>query len=156
MQDPYIEELERLRRDPRIRRMADFEQHKGNNTLGHVCHVAHMSHKLTRRLHLRVNDHSLLVGALLHDYYLYDFRDHPMGAYRHGTTHAQLALENALRDFPDLALGAREQNIIYSHMWPLNLTHLPRCKEAWVVTVADKVCAASEMLRGACRGLSAR
>ena len=141
--DTYTEALEALKNDPDIRVMRQFRQHTVSNTFNHVCHVARMSHKIEKKLHVKVDEKSLLRGAVLHDYYLYDFREHPMSAYRHGTSHAGTALKNAEEKFN---LNETEKNIIYSHMWPLNLTHIPRCREAWIVTLADKICAFEEMV----------
>ncbi len=143
MRDSYIEELNRIKRDPKIQRLRKYEQHKCSNTYEHVCHVARMSHKIEKKLHVNVDEKSMLRGAILHDYYLYDFRDNPVGAYEHGTKHAEIALENAEKEFQ---LNDIERDIIYSHMWPLNITHLPRTKEAWLVTAADKICAVQEMV----------
>ncbi|MEE0955971.1 MAG: HD domain-containing protein [Eubacterium sp.] len=140
--DPYMEELHRFADLPNVKIMGQFSQHKTSNTLAHVCHVATVSHKIEKALFLHVDEEALLKGAMLHDYYLYDFHQHPVSAYRHGTGHAVIALTNAEKVFP---LNSKERNIIYSHMWPLNLTHIPKCREAWIVTVADKICAIEEM-----------
>ena len=138
----YTEEYEKMQQYPRVLLMKQYSQHAGSNTYAHVCHVAEMSHKIEKGLRLRnIDEKAMLRGAMLHDYYQYDFRDHPIGPWRHGTTHAGKALKNAEEAF---SLSDKERNIIYSHMWPLNLTHLPRSREAWVVSVADKVCAAQE------------
>ncbi len=140
----FEQHLNTLTSDPRIRQMKQYEQHTVSTTYDHVCHVARMSHTIVTKLHINCEEEELIKGALLHDYYLYDFRQHPdMGAYEHGTSHAENALKNAELDFE---LTDRERNIIYSHMWPLNLTHLPKCKEAWIVTLADKICAFNEMV----------
>ena len=42
-------------------------------------------------------------------------------------------------------LFIKEQNIIISHMWPL-ARRMPRCPEAAVVNLADKLCATAEVL----------
>ncbi len=143
----FEKHLREMTGDPRIRQMKNYEQHTVSTTYDHVCHVARMSNRIVQRmpagLRRSVSEQELLRGALLHDYYLYDFRENPMSAYRHGTSHAELALENASEEFD---LTEREKGIIYSHMWPLNLTHLPRSKEAWIVTLADKICAIQEMV----------
>lgn len=138
----FNEEYEKMKNDPRILLMKQFHQHAGNNTYDHVCHVAEMSRKIEKGLRLQgIDEKALLRGALLHDYYQYAFRDHPISAWKHGTGHAGTALENAEAAF---TLSERERNIIYSHMWPLNLTHMPRSREAWIVSCADKICAVQE------------
>ncbi len=139
----YERKLIQIKRDPKIQRLHKYQQHTVSNTYDHVFHVARMSHTISKNLHLKVSEDEMLRGAILHDYYLYDFREKPMGAYAHGTSHAAVALKNAEKDYH---LTDREKNIIYSHMWPLNLTHFPKCKEAWVVTAADKICAFQEMV----------
>ena len=40
----------------------------------------------------------------------------------------------------------REKNAIVSHMFPLAV-HLPRCREAVAVNMADKLCAVLEVVR---------
>ncbi len=37
------------------------------------------------------------------------------------------------------------QSIIRTHMWPLTLFHVPASREAWIVTIADKLCGAGEI-----------
>lgn len=140
--DRYMAELHRFAELPDVKIMGQFAQHKTSNTLAHVCHVASVSHKIEKALSIDLDEEAMLKGAMLHDYYLYDFHQHPISAYRHGTGHAMTALSNAEKVF---SLNSKERNIIYSHMWPLNLTHIPRCREAWVVTLADKICAIEEM-----------
>jgi len=58
--------------------------------------------------------------------------------------HPKLAVSNAEKRF---SLNNRERNIIYSHMWPIPGAPLPRSKEAWLVCIADKLCAHREMRR---------
>ena len=81
-------------------------------------------------------------GALLHDYFLYDWHEKNAGHRFHGFIHAGRALQNAKNDFE---LTRREENIISRHMFPLNIVP-PMCKEAWLVCLADKICASKETI----------
>ena len=121
--------------------MKDHCQHGRVTTLAHVTRVARMSLKLARGLRLRVSEHELVRGAMLHDYYLYDW--HEPSHERHATKHPLRAEANAMQDFD---LTAKERNIIVSHMWPLPPTRVPASREAWLVCVADKWCSLQETL----------
>ena len=140
--DKFVEVVRSLLRDPRIRQMRKYSQHESSNSLKHSIHVAKTGFALAEKLHIKIDEEVLAVGALLHDYYLYDIEESGYSDYRHGTVHPRIALDNAMRDFP---LDRKEQNIIRSHMWPLTLFHYPQSKEAWVITMADKYCAVREM-----------
>ncbi len=131
--------------DPRVQRMQRYSQHQGNTTYQHCLNVANQSYRLAKVLHLKIDGKSLAVGAMLHDYYLYSTGDMDIGSYTHGVSHPQTALQNAEQCF---TLNERERNIIESHMWPLTLTHLPKGREAVLVSLADKYCALIEMCMG--------
>lgn len=141
-----------------------LESEKFINTKKHIQHgdvsvnqhcksVAKVSLIINRFLHASGNEKDIVRGALLHDYFLYDWhcQKRQKGEIMHGFTHAGKALVNAKKDY---MLNQVQQNIIGSHMWPLNITKLPRCKEAWIVTAADKYCSLMETLhihRGNCK-----
>ncbi len=89
----------------------------------------------------KVDLHSLVRAALLHDYFLYDWHDWDDGAHRlHGFTHGQAALRNAVRDF---RLNAIERDSIACHMFPMTLKP-PSYIEGYLVTMADKISATRE------------
>ena len=88
------------------------------------------------------NEKALAVACMFHDYYLYDIKDEHLGPWHHGTRHASIAIRNAEKVYP---LNNLEKEIIRSHMWPLNITQIPASREAWLVCLADKVCAVEEM-----------
>ena len=125
-----------------FKRLQNFVQHGNISTYTHSIRVAKRSFDLARRFKLNINEKELLKGALLHDYFLYDWHVH--GDKLHGYHHPHIALKNAGRDF---GLTRKEKNIIKSHMWPLTLTHIPKSKEAVLVCIADKICSVEETLK---------
>ena len=128
---------------PRVALMAGYVQHGQTTTLEHVAAVAYLSLALVRWLGLHCNVRALVRGALLHDYYLYDWHDHNAAPDNwHGFTHPRHALRNAEKDFPDLT--DLERDIIAHHMFPL-VPSPPRHKEALVVSLVDKICSTVEV-----------
>ena len=122
-----------LLRSPEVRRMNGFLQHGRTSCLQHSLAVAYVSLCLRRLLHMRADRYSLVRGALLHDFFLYDWHEKHAGHNLHGWTHPATALRNARQRF---ALNTVEQNIISSHMWPFTLRRLPRSREAMLVNLA--------------------
>ena len=135
--------LRDLRCSAVVRRMQAFTQHGKISTYDHCERVARLSYWLNRRLHLRADERVLLRGAMLHDFFLYDWHENDDSHRWHGFTHANAARENAVKHF---RISQGEAHVIASHMWPLNLTRLPRTREAWIVCLADKWCSLQETL----------
>ncbi len=128
---------------PRALRMNDFSQHGRITTYAHCYRVAMFSYRLIQRLRIKADLSVLLVGAFLHDMFLYDW--HTIGRMNpyHATNHAELACRNAVRYFD---IDESTQHVIRSHMWPVNITRLPRSREAVIVNIADKWCSLVETL----------
>ena len=123
--------------------MKRFIQHGRISTYEHVLSVTRFSFYLNRRLHLGASDSELVRGAFLHDFYLYDWHISDSHERLHGFHHPSVALKNAMRLY---TLSPVEQNIIQSHMLPLTLFSLPRCRAAVIVCLADKICSTYETL----------
>lgn len=123
----------------------NYIQHGTIPVHSHCIDVARKSIALNRLLHIHCNERELIRGALLHDYFLYDWHDKNRENYQffHGFYHPGIALRNASREY---CLTPREKDIIKKHMWPLTVSP-PRCREAWIVTTADKYCSTLETLR---------
>ena len=108
----------------------------------HCISVAYVSLIIAKKLHIKVDRKALVRGALLHDYFLYDWHEKGGGHKLHGFRHPYSALRNASRDFK---LNNIEENVILRHMFPLTPIP-PKCREAWIVCMADKYCSAKETM----------
>ena len=128
----------------KVLRMNKYIQHGNTNCLEHCVAVAYISFYIARKMHIRCDDNSLIRGALLHDYFLYDWHEKDIAHKWHGFRHAGKALENAVQDFD---LTDIEKDIIVKHMFPLNIK-LPRYRESYIVTIADKICSSYEVIYG--------
>ncbi len=121
-----------------------YIQH-GNMTVNdHCIHVAEYSLFFSKKLPISCSRKELIRGALLHDYFLYDWHipDEKNPHKLHGFYHPGVALRNASMDYK---LTPREREIIKKHMWPLTVVP-PTCREAWIVTAADKWCSLMETI----------
>lgn len=130
----------------RVQEMKRFVQHGSVSTYEHCLSVARLSYRIDRALGQRCDPKVLLVGALLHDFYLYDWHDDDGGTHRlHGFRHAKTACLNARQCFD---IDEKTGRVIESHMWPLNPERVPPFREAWIVCVADKCVSLHETLFG--------
>ncbi len=120
----------------------EYIQHGSMTVNNHCLNVAKYSLFISRKLPVCFNEKELVRGALLHDYFLYDWHDkeHVSIFKLHGFYHPGIALTNAEKEYD---LTPREKDIIKKHMWPLTIKP-PMCREAWVVTTADKWCSLLE------------
>ena len=121
-------------------------QHGNMTVHNHCMDVARYSLLINKKLHVHCNKRDLIRGALLHDYFLYDWHDKTALANRqrlHGFHHPLTALRNAEKEYK---LNDIQRDIIRKHMWPLSVVP-PMCREAWVVTTADKYCSLMETLK---------
>lgn len=140
------QELENLYQDflnnEKILKMKDIPMHRGSNCYIHSFKVAKLAIKRALR-HKVVDLKAVLVGAILHDYYLYDWRVDKDKKMRHLKDHPYIAIKNAEEDFD---IDEDVKKIIKSHMWPINIKDFPSSKEARIVTLADKAVAFEEAM----------
>lgn len=121
----------------------EFVQHGTTSLYQHCISVAYRSVVLAVALHANVDLRSMIRGALLHDYYLYDWHDKEARSKLHGFHHPRIAFENAQREFP---LNSIESDIIRKHMFPLT-PKPPKYRESWIICIADKLCSIQETLK---------
>lgn len=128
-----------------FKKTREYFQHGNVRVHQHSIDVAKTSLLWSGFLPFVFREREMVRGALLHDYFLYDWHDKSVERRPlHGFFHPDTALKNAERDFK---LSDCERNIIKNHMWPLTIRHIPTCREAWLVTAADKYCSLLETLR---------
>ncbi len=140
----FWEEVRQVCSSSRMNKSRTFYQHGKISIYVHSLRVAYICYYWVKKYHLHVDEKALIRGALLHDYFLYDWHDKEHEHKRpHGFFHPSAALCNAKQDF---ILTRKEENIIQRHMFPLTLIP-PGCKEAWLVCMADKVCSTRETVR---------
>jgi uncharacterized protein len=122
-------------KNPNFRQLGKYNHHGGISIRRHVLCVAFLCYKKGRNMK-NINLNELIKGALLHDYYLYDWHKRSSHKGLHGFNHPLIAKNNALRDF---SLTPKEENMIRAHMWPLSFFTFPLSKEAWLLCHYDKI-----------------
>ena len=136
--------LSALQSNRHVQDMKKYTHHGKVSTFEHCEKVANLSYEIDKSLSLNADLNVLLMGAMLHDFYLYDWHECDDGRHRlHGFKHASTANENARKYF---AVDDKTSHVILSHMWPLNIKKLPCSKEAWIVWAVDKIVSIDETL----------
>ena len=140
----YCKILTELKADSQVQGMREYKQHGKVSTLEHCESVARLSYRINKYLALNSDLKVLAEGAMLHDFYLYDWHHEDGGRHKwHGFTHAKTASLNAQRHF---RVNHRVSQVIECHMWPLNLRSVPKSREAWIVCFVDKCISLYETL----------
>jgi uncharacterized membrane protein/HD superfamily phosphodiesterase len=121
-----------------------LHQHHNSSIFDHVMDVSYFSYRACK--FLKLDYKSAARGALLHDFFLYDWRNHdipdlPEDKF-HGIEHPKIALANAEKHF---ILNDIEKDSVIKHMWPLTLIP-PKYKESFIVSFADKYLASKEFV----------
>ncbi len=127
----------------KYKKIDEFIQHGNTSCFWHSIAVAYFSFRILKLFKIKCDKKSLMKGAILHDYFLYDWHDDNKPCKWHGFKHPQIALKNATKDFD---LNHKEKDIIKRHMFPLTVIP-PRYKEGVIVCIADKICAVYEIFK---------
>lgn len=118
--------------------MKNYRQHFDTSCFDHCYLAAYYCYFICKKFKLDYK--SATRAAMLHDLFLYDWRDknshRPFHAFHHGKT----ACINACKLF---TLNKKEQDIIIRHMWPVTLA-FPNSIEGLILTFVDKYCALHE------------
>lgn len=139
--EPYRSIIEEIWTNERLHDMERYIQHRDLNCLEHSLFVSYKSYQVCRKL--GCDEIAVARGALLHDFFLYDWHKERRSEKLHGFAHPEIALENAETHFE---LSEMEKDIILKHMWPLTLNKMPKYKESLIVSLIDKYCTTVELI----------
>ena len=113
--DLTIREMCRLGRDVLENRdmqaLRTFPQHGTVSRYEHCLAVCYIALRLADKWRVRVDRRSMVRGALLHDFFMYNWNDPASMRPLHGFTHAREALCNAQKQFE---LNEIERDVIKS------------------------------------------
>ena len=112
--------------------------HHGISRFDHSCRVSYYSYKLTKALGLNYKE--VARAGLLHDFFLSENKT-KKEKFLSMFSHSKKSLKNSEQIF---YLNELEKDIIYTHMFPLNIERVPRYMESWIVSGVDKAVAAYE------------
>lgn len=141
-EEEFFRILKEVKKESRLQETDQYLQHGVTSVYRHSLAVAYFSCYLAEKMHLKVRSREMIRGALLHDYFLYDWHEKSKDHRLHGFTHPARALKNAEQIFD---LTPVEKDIIKRHMFPLTPVP-PAYRESYLVCLADKICSSYETL----------
>ena len=140
-EDEFLDCICDLLEDEHVCQTKKYIQHGSTTCYQHQLSVAYYTYKICKLLGL--NKEEATRGAMLHDFFLYDWHNLKSKERRkHTFNHPKVALVNAKKYFK---LTSIEEDIIVNHMWPLS-SKFPKYLETYVVTIADKFCCVLEVI----------
>jgi HD superfamily phosphodiesterase len=139
----YYETIQDIHGHEEFIKLKDYFHHN-SSIYEHVQEVAYLSYRICK--FLKLDHRSATRGAILHDFFLYDWRDHDEPDLHrkkfHGVEHPLIALANAKKHF---SVNEIEEDIIKKHMWPLTIVP-PKYKESFIVSFIDKYISSKEFI----------
>ncbi len=121
-----------------VQEMKKYMQHSNTSCFEHCYLVAYYCYCICKRFNLDYK--SVTRAAMLHDFFLYDWRTEKNIGGLHAFVHGKIACENACKLFD---LSEKEKDIIIKHMWPVTPA-FPKSIEGFILTFIDKYCAMHE------------
>lgn len=144
MKEKYQKEFEliikELIENETVQQMKNYRQHCDTNCFEHCYTASYYCYNICKKFKLDYK--SAARAAMLHDLFLYDWRDPSSHKRWHAFNHPRTAYENALKLFE---LNDIEKDIILKHMWPTTVIP-PKYLEGFVLTIVDKYCAIEETM----------
>ena len=113
-------------------------EHHGISRFDHSLKVSYYSYKIAKAM--RLDYEQTAIGGLLHDFFLSPENRTQKDRMKSVFVHPKQAVAMAKSQFE---LTKKEEDMIRSHMFPINLS-VPKYAESWIVSMVDKCVAANE------------
>ena len=121
-------------------KLKDIKHHE-QTRLNHCLKVSYYAYIIAKKLRLSYEE--VARAGLLHDFYLGQVKEQKKVKDRlllFTTRHPEQAVNNSLQYFE---LTEKEQDIIRTHMFPIDIK-IPKFAESWLVSFVDKVVSTKE------------
>ena len=133
----YLGAVEDILTNEEFLRLNLYSHHQWTTRLMHSINVSYLSWMIEKKL--GADERTAARAGLLHDFCPYDFNEKTPTGEHQAFYHPKAAAENSLQNFD---ISEREVSAILTHMFPLG--PIPKNKEAWIISFADKACAMTE------------
>ena len=134
----FYEIIEPILLASEMQKRKKYPHHINESVYAHVLRVSFDCYKIGKKLHMDYR--SLAIAGLLHDFYERPWqgqKEKKPFLQNHAFTHAKEAVNNAKKFFGSEIVTPKVESIMITHMFPLN-RRIPRCREAWLLTLVDK------------------
>lgn len=136
----FLECVEDILRNGDFHKLLYYRQHYNTTRFLHCLNVSYISWRLAKKF--RLDAKTAARAGLLHDFFLYDFKEPKPTREPQAFYHPKVAAYNSMTHFQ---ITEKEHAAILSHMFPLG--PIPNSREAWIITCADKLCATVELFQ---------
>ena len=137
LEDSYYTIVEDILNNKEFKKIKYIEHH-GVTRYEHLYRVSYYSYIIANKLHFKSKE--VARAGLLHDFFYSKEKRTMKEKFLSTFIHPKWALKNSLNYFE---LNEVEQDIIKSHMFPINIS-LPKYKESILVSIVDKLVATYE------------
>lgn len=134
----YLSEVGDILKNEEFLSLSLYVHHQWTNRLMHSVNVSYLSWVIAKKL--GCDAAAAARAGLLHDFCPYDFKVKTPTGEHQAFYHPKAAAKNSLQTFD---ISERERDAILTHMFPLG--PVPKNREAWIITLADKICATLEL-----------
>lgn len=134
----YLEAVLPILSNEEFLSIGKYSHHQWTNRLMHSLNVSYVAWTMAKKF--GCDEKMAARAGLLHDFCPYDFKEKTPTGEHQAFYHPKAAAQNSVRVFQ---VSEEEQDAILTHMFPLG--PIPKNKEAWIITLADKICASTEL-----------